>query len=378
MGGMSTPRIVPSSSCRRTCPGSNRHRGPAPRTAHLRERFGAGVEAVGGASEDDPQRVPPDAVAEGSAGAHREADGRVLLRRERRHCRPGYVPKRTEVEAPTPVNPPLTHPERRRRTDTRSSAIPRGLSTLFFTEMWERFSYYGMRAFLILYMVTPARGGGLGFADAGRRVDLRHLHGQRLGRGDPRRHRRRSLPRAVPQRAHRRHHHRARTLRARLQGAALLLRRPRADRRRHRPAQAERQHARRLALRSRAIPGATPASRSSTWASTSARSSGRSSPAISRNASTGISGFACAGVGMALGLVQYVLGKKRLQPAIERMAAQPKRAVPRDGPATRRQRRRRRRPRLHGRRMEAHRRHRHLLPRRHRCSGAATSRRDRR
>jgi POT family proton-dependent oligopeptide transporter len=30
---------------------------------------------------------------------------------------------------------------------------PRGLSTLFFTEMWERFSYYGMRAFLILYMV---------------------------------------------------------------------------------------------------------------------------------------------------------------------------------------------------------------------------------
>ncbi|HEY2164900.1 MAG TPA: peptide MFS transporter [Gemmatimonadaceae bacterium] len=30
---------------------------------------------------------------------------------------------------------------------------PRGLATLFFTEMWERFSYYGMRAFLILYMV---------------------------------------------------------------------------------------------------------------------------------------------------------------------------------------------------------------------------------
>src|SRR3989442_15227281 len=43
---------------------------------------------------------------------------------------------------------------------------PRGLSTLFFTEMWERFSYYGMRAFLILYMVAPATAGGLGFADA--------------------------------------------------------------------------------------------------------------------------------------------------------------------------------------------------------------------
>ena len=29
---------------------------------------------------------------------------------------------------------------------------PRALSTLFFTEMWERFSYYGMRALLVLYM----------------------------------------------------------------------------------------------------------------------------------------------------------------------------------------------------------------------------------
>src|SRR6185437_4703588 len=43
---------------------------------------------------------------------------------------------------------------------------PRGLSTLFFTEMWERFSYYGMRAFLILYMVhvlgfTDQRAGSL-------------------------------------------------------------------------------------------------------------------------------------------------------------------------------------------------------------------------
>jgi POT family proton-dependent oligopeptide transporter len=41
---------------------------------------------------------------------------------------------------------------------------PRGLSTLFFTEMWERFSYYGMRAILLLYMVAPASSGGLGFA----------------------------------------------------------------------------------------------------------------------------------------------------------------------------------------------------------------------
>jgi POT family proton-dependent oligopeptide transporter len=36
---------------------------------------------------------------------------------------------------------------------------PRGLSTLFFTEMWERFSYYGMRALLILFMTDVASGG---------------------------------------------------------------------------------------------------------------------------------------------------------------------------------------------------------------------------
>ena len=42
---------------------------------------------------------------------------------------------------------------------------PRGLSTLFFTEMWERFSYYGMRAFLILYMTASIASGGLGFDD---------------------------------------------------------------------------------------------------------------------------------------------------------------------------------------------------------------------
>jgi POT family proton-dependent oligopeptide transporter len=41
---------------------------------------------------------------------------------------------------------------------------PRGLATCFFTEMWERFSYYGMRALLLLYMVAPLDKGGLGFA----------------------------------------------------------------------------------------------------------------------------------------------------------------------------------------------------------------------
>ena len=40
---------------------------------------------------------------------------------------------------------------------------PAGLSTLFFTEMWERFSYYGMRAILLLYMTKAFAEGGLGF-----------------------------------------------------------------------------------------------------------------------------------------------------------------------------------------------------------------------
>lgn len=40
---------------------------------------------------------------------------------------------------------------------------PSGLSTLFFTEMWERFSYYGMRAILTLYMTKTFAEGGLGF-----------------------------------------------------------------------------------------------------------------------------------------------------------------------------------------------------------------------
>lgn len=43
---------------------------------------------------------------------------------------------------------------------------PKGLSTLFFTEMWERFSYYGMRALLILFMTATAAEGGLGFDES--------------------------------------------------------------------------------------------------------------------------------------------------------------------------------------------------------------------
>lgn len=43
---------------------------------------------------------------------------------------------------------------------------PRGLSTLFFTEMWERFSYYGLRPLLILFMSAALFDGGFGFTTA--------------------------------------------------------------------------------------------------------------------------------------------------------------------------------------------------------------------
>src|SRR5262245_52286403 len=57
---------------------------------------------------------------------------------------------------PTPTAP---------TSDTSFFGHPRGLATLFFTEMWERFSYYGMRAILILYMTHKLVEGGLGFGD---------------------------------------------------------------------------------------------------------------------------------------------------------------------------------------------------------------------
>ncbi|WP_128544369.1 peptide MFS transporter [Larkinella soli] len=49
-----------------------------------------------------------------------------------------------------------------------SAKHPRGLYVLFFTEMWERFSYYGMRAILILFLLDKVRGGmGLSEAESG-------------------------------------------------------------------------------------------------------------------------------------------------------------------------------------------------------------------
>jgi POT family proton-dependent oligopeptide transporter len=47
-------------------------------------------------------------------------------------------------------------------TDTGFFGHPRGLSTLFFTEMWERFSYYGLRPLLVLFMSAAVLDGGFG------------------------------------------------------------------------------------------------------------------------------------------------------------------------------------------------------------------------
>jgi POT family proton-dependent oligopeptide transporter len=42
---------------------------------------------------------------------------------------------------------------------------PRGLRTLFFTEMWERFSFYGMRGLFVLFLTALVQNGGLGLND---------------------------------------------------------------------------------------------------------------------------------------------------------------------------------------------------------------------
>jgi len=47
--------------------------------------------------------------------------------------------------------------------DTAFFGHPRGLAVLFFTELWERFGYYGMRALLILYLTASLADGGLAF-----------------------------------------------------------------------------------------------------------------------------------------------------------------------------------------------------------------------
>lgn len=53
---------------------------------------------------------------------------------------------------------------------------PKGLFTLFFTEFWERFSYYGMRAILLYYMYYEVTKGGLGL-DQGTAASIMAIYG---------------------------------------------------------------------------------------------------------------------------------------------------------------------------------------------------------
>jgi len=63
-----------------------------------------------------------------------------------------------QSDAPKPVSPALAPYV----NDTRFFGHPRGLSTLFMTEMWERFSYYGLRPLLVLFMAAALNEGGFG------------------------------------------------------------------------------------------------------------------------------------------------------------------------------------------------------------------------
>ena len=51
------------------------------------------------------------------------------------------------------------------RRERRFLGHPRGLATLFMTEMWERFSFYGMRSILVLFLAASAAEGGLGLKE---------------------------------------------------------------------------------------------------------------------------------------------------------------------------------------------------------------------
>jgi proton-dependent oligopeptide transporter, POT family len=73
------------------------------------------------------------------------------------------MPETPDLEIANPANG--TH-AREVREPGSFFGHPAGLSTLFFTEMWERFSFYGMRAILLLFMTAAVAEGGLGWEDA--------------------------------------------------------------------------------------------------------------------------------------------------------------------------------------------------------------------
>src|SRR5688572_32578515 len=66
-------------------------------------------------------------------------------------------------QAPSPNSSGMIADAEQYTSDRSFFGHPRGLSTLFFTEMWERFSYYGIRPLLVLFMTAALADGGFGF-----------------------------------------------------------------------------------------------------------------------------------------------------------------------------------------------------------------------
>jgi POT family proton-dependent oligopeptide transporter len=206
---------------------------------------------------------------------------------------------------------------------------PSGLSTLFFTEMWERFSYYGMRAFLILYMVTPVADGGLGFSDP----DAASIYGTYTGSvwGAA------ILGGIVADRFLGQYRsvliggiiialgHFTLAFKALpffYTGLALIvvgtgLLKPNVS----------------TVVGSLYAPGDTRRDAGFSIFYMGINLGAFMGPLIAGYLAQRVDwhiGFASAGIGMAFGVTQYILGRKRLQPAIERLASQPKASVAHD------------------------------------------------
>jgi len=204
---------------------------------------------------------------------------------------------------------------------------PRGLSTLFFTEMWERFSYYGMRGFLILYM-SKALGftdqqAGLSYGNYVSSVWLTPILGGLIADRWLGHYRSVLIGGAIIALGHfTLAFHPLPFFYAGLTliviGTGLLK------------------------------PNISTLVGSLYEKGDERRDAGFSifymginlgaflGPLIAGKLAEGVDwhlGFACAGVGMVLGLVQYVLGRRRLQPAIDRLAARPRPATGAPGDA---------------------------------------------
>ena len=227
--------------------------------------------------------------------------------------------------------------------------------------MWERFSYYGMRAFLILYMTAPAAAGGLGFADASAASIYGTYTGSAWGAS--------ILGGLVADRV-------LGQYRSALLGGVIIA-------------------AGHFTLAFKALPffytglalivlgtGLLKPNVSTLVGSLYApgdtrRDAGFSIFYMGINLGAFIGplvagylaqrvdwhmGFACAGIGMAFGVIQYMLGKKRLDAAIDRLARQPKDVRTQTASAGARARVDVRR--LHASGVETDGRDRHFLPRR--------------